>query len=361
MKMLALNLMPDAATKTKGRGAPLAGLDLGTSSLKVVALERDGKGYALAGLHFRESPDPGEDFIYLLSADKSAKPLAQEAGFPVRDVAFALSGAKSNIRSCEFPKMSPAAFRKCLPLEIEQYLPVNVKESVIDGQILGDSKTEFGKMDVVLAAGHAEAARILSKVVRHLGCEPRVVDAEALALANMFAYNYGGDRAYRGPVCLINAGRRLTSVVIFEGGEFRFNKPVEIGGEMLTKDLIAEYRVAPDQAEALKRDQGDQAQRIMETIGANLGKIVVEVKRCFDFYETKLSPSHNVGRILLGGGGARLQGFDRFLSDKLSVPVEFLDPFRKIRGAAKAPGAKLADRHGAAFGVAVGLAMRKAR
>ena len=314
MALLALDFHPDKRAAAGGSGAPLAGLDLGTSSLKLVALKREGEGYTLAGLHLQESRT---------AVETTAGRLGEEAGFPVRDVAIAVPGQDSLVRLCEVPKASPAAFRKNLPLEIEQYLPVNVKESVVDGQILGDSETEAGKMSVVMGAVGSGAARELVRLARHLRVEPRVVDAEALALANMFAHNYAADEAYQGTVCLINAGTRVTYLLIFDGGEIRFSHPVAYAGE------------------------------------AKSGEFVAEIKRCFDYYDSQF-PSHGVGRILFGGGDAGLEGLDVYLSGKLGVPVELLDPFRKIKVNSMAPGVNLVRSRAAAFGVAVGLAMRTA-
>jgi type IV pilus assembly protein PilM len=177
-------------------------------------------------------------------------------------------------------------------------------------------------------------------------------------------------------VCLLNIGNRMTSVLIFDEGKLKFNRGITIAGEILTKDIQREFALKPEQAEDLKKEQAkivvedassfslsmfdreDRSLRIYETISNSLNKMLAEIKRCHDFYDTQFK-GRSVERILLAGGGSKLKNLDRFLSDKLSVPVDFADPFRQVRIPAKGSSAAMIEMHGAAFAVSVGLALRK--
>jgi type IV pilus assembly protein PilM len=232
-------------------------------------------------------------------------------------------------------------------------------------------------MNVILAAGRLEAAEALYKATEQAKLTCRVIDVDDLALTNMFQVNYAWEDDYKKVVCLLNVGSKITSVIIFEDGEFRFNKPITIAGETLTKDIQREFALKTEQAEDLKKEQAkivvedassfslsmfdreDRSLRIFETISGSLNKMLAEVKRCFDFYDTQYK-GRSVERILLCGGGSKLKNLDRFLSDKLGVAVEFADPFRQVRVPAKGTSAALVEQHSPAFAVAVGLALRRA-
>ncbi|MEK7474525.1 MAG: type IV pilus assembly protein PilM [Candidatus Coatesbacteria bacterium] len=357
--------------------AGLTGLDLGSRSFKAVGVNMVKDGYTLAGIGYQDLPFPEEDTQAEQLLLENLKRFIKEGGVKMKDVAVALSGEHSNLRAQEMPKMGKEELRNVLPYEIEQYLPINPEESVIDFEIQGDSKADPSKMSVLLAAGRLEAAEAMYKVTEQVKLNCRVIDIDDLALTNMFQVNYAWEDDYKKVICLLNVGNRITSVIIFEDGEFRFNKPITIGGEMLTKDIQREFALKSEQAEDLKKEQAkvvvedassfslsmfdreDRSLRIYETISGSLNKLLAEVKRCFDFYDTQYK-GRSVERILLCGGGSKLKEFDRFLSDKLGVAVEFADPFRQIRVPAKGTAAALVEQHSPAFGVAVGLALRRA-
>ncbi|MEK7476150.1 MAG: type IV pilus assembly protein PilM [Candidatus Coatesbacteria bacterium] len=364
MNTLKINLhKPSASAGT----APLAGLDLGSAGMRAVLLDRAGDGVIAAGLAAGE--------VGAEAAGALAR-LVRDCGFPLHRVAVGLAGDRAHIRASEMPKMGSDEFRAGLPLEIEQYLPIDPEESVMDFEIHGDSKTNSSNMDVLLAAGRAEAAKVLLELAAGAGLEPGIVDVDELALANMFALNYGDDPAYRDGTCLINVGHRMTSVVILSDGRFSWSRPIMLAGESFTKDIRAEFALDMWQAEEFKREKGkvvvenspglapspeeleNGVLRAAEAMMGSLNNLLAEVKRCLDFHETKLD-ARGVKRIMLCGGGSRLRNLDRFLGGSLELPVEFANPFRKIRVDAGVPGAGLAAAHAAIFGVAVGLALRR--
>lgn len=356
--------------------ANLVGLDIGTRSLKATALSKGKNGYALTGLAYQELPFPEEEIPHEEIVRDALKKFIKEGGLKMKDVAISLSNEFAQVRSVEMPKMGAEELRNVLPYEIEQYLPINPDESVIDFQIQGDVKNDNTKMNVILAAGVLEAADSAYKMVSGARLNCRAIDADELALMNMFEVNYAWEEDYQKIVCLLHIGNRMTSVVIFDEGQFRFNKTISITGETLTKDIQRDFALKMEQAEDLKReqakvvvedassfslsmfDQEDRTLRIHETISSSLNKMLTDIKRCFEFYETQ-SKGRSVERILLSGGGARLNGLDKFLADKFGLTVEFANPFRQVQVPTKGPFEALIESNATAFGVSMGLALRK--
>jgi len=356
--------------------ASLAGLDLGSRSLKAVALGKVKDGYTLSGIGFQELPFPEEEVPREELLAEGLKKFIKEGGIKMKDVAVALSSESSTVSRQDLPKMGKEELRNILPYEIEQYMPINPEENVVDFEIQGDAKGDASKMSVLLAAGRLVAAESLYKIVSDARLTCAAIDVDDLALANMFDVNYAWEEEYQKVVCLLNIGNRMTSVLIFDEGRLKFNRGITIAGEILTKDIQREFALKPEQAEDLKKEQAkivvedassfslsmfdreDRSLRIYETISNSLNKMLAEIKRCHDFYDTQFK-GRSVERILLAGGGSKLKNLDRFLSDKLSVSVDFCDPFRQIRVPAKGSSASLIEMHGASFAVSVGLALRK--
>ena len=296
--------------------ANLVGLDIGTRSLKATALSKGKDGYALTGLAYQELPFPEEEIPH------------------------------------------------------EEIIRDALKKFIKEGEpnLSGEDTRE--------AAGVLEAADSAYKMVSGAKLNCRAIDADELALMNMFEVNYAWEEDYQKIVCLLHIGNRMTSVVIFDEGQFRFNKTISITGETLTKDIQRDFALKMEQAEDLKKeqakvvvedassfslsmfDQEDRTLRIHETISSSLNKMLTDIKRCFEFYETQ-SKGRSVERILLSGGGARLNGLDKFLADKFGLTVEFANPFRQVHVPTKGPFEALIESNATAFGVSMGLALRK--
>lgn len=352
------------------------GLDLGSRAYKAIALGKVKDGFTLTGAAFQELPFPEEEVPPEEFLVDNLKRFIKEGGLKFRDVIVSLSGEHAMLRVQEMPRMEKEALRNVLPYEIEQYMAVNPEESVVDFEILGDAKGDAGKMSVILAGGQLPAAESMYKAVSAARLNCTAIDVDDLALVNMFDVNYAHEEEYRKVVCLINVGNRISSVLIFDEGVIKFFRSIMIAGETLTKDIQREFALKAEQAEDLKKEQAkivveeaasfslsmfdraDRSLQIFESISGNLNKLLAEIKRCHDFYDTQFK-GRSVERILLCGGGAKLKNLDRFLSDKLGMPVEFADPFRQIRVPAKGASTTLVEEHGPAFAVGVGLALRR--
>ena len=353
-----------------------SGLDLGSRSIKAISLSKSKEGYGLTGIGYQDLPFPEEEVPREELLGDALRRFIREGGIRLKDVTASLSGEFSSVKATDMPKMGREELANVLPYEIEQYLAINPEENVIDFQILGDAKGDATKMSVILAAGRLDAAESLYKVVSSARLNCTSIDVDELALANMFEVNYAPDDDYRKVVCLLNIGNRTTSVIVFDEGVLKYNRIIPIAGEVLTKDIQRDFALKAEQAEDLKKEQAkivvedassfnlsmfdreDRSLRLYEAISTSLNKMLAEVKRCFDYYDTQFK-GRSVERILLGGGGARLKNLDRFLADKLGVVVEFVDPFRQIRVPSRGSAAGIIETNGVAFGVSVGLALHR--
>lgn len=356
--------------------ANLTGLDLGSRALKSVSLAKVKSGYGLTALAHQEIPFQDEDVPREKVATEALERFVKEGGVKSRDVVVALSGEFVNIRPVDVPKMPAEELRNVLSYDIESYIPVNRDESIVDFQIIGDSKVDQTKMTAIIAAGRMESAENLYKMTSQAKLKAVAIDIDELALANMFDVNYAWEDDFKKTICLLNIGNRLTSLLIFDEGILRFVRPITIAGEVFTKDIQREFALKAEQAEDLKREQGkiviedsssfsltmfdreDRSLRIYETISSSLNKLLAEIKRCFDYYDTQYK-GKTIERILISGGGVKLKNLDRHLQDKLSVQVDLVDPFRQIHVPSKGPMTSLIESNSAAFAVSVGLALRK--
>jgi type IV pilus assembly protein PilM len=80
-----------------------------------------------------------------------------------------------------------------------------------------------------------------------------------------------------------------------------------------------------------------------------------EIRSSLEFYLTQM-PGAKIGRVLLTGGGSKLQGLGRLLDERLPAEVAQGHPFHRVSGALDLPPDAL-DEAEPLLAVAVGLAL----
>jgi type IV pilus assembly protein PilM len=89
-----------------------------------------------------------------------------------------------------------------------------------------------------------------------------------------------------------------------------------------------------------------------------LNKLLGEIRRSFDYYETQ-ARKKTVERVILLGGSARLKNVNRFLANKLGIPVELFSPFRNVELNKKDSASEALTEREYHMGVCLGLALRQ--
>src|SRR3954464_2558023 len=170
------------------------GLDIGSSSVKLVQLKEAKRGYVLEA--FNVAPLPPEAIVDGALMNSSAivdaiKELFAQAKIKVKNVSIGISGHSVIIKKIALPKMTQEELEESIQWEAEQYIPFDVKDVNIDTQILrSDANDATGQMDVLLVAAKKDMINDYTTVVSEAGLIPTVVDVDAFAVQNMFTMNY---------------------------------------------------------------------------------------------------------------------------------------------------------------------------
>src|SRR5437588_9884605 len=186
------------------------GLDIGSSSVKLVQLKEAGKrGYTLDA--FGVAPLPPEAIVDGALMNSTAivegiRQLVSQFKLKNREVAIGVSGHSVIIKKISMPRMTRDELEESIQWEAEQYIPFDVKDVNIDVQILTppDVDTGTGQMDVLLVAAKKDMINDYTSVVSEAGLSPVVVDVDAFAVQNSFEVNYEPPR--NETVELVNAG-----------------------------------------------------------------------------------------------------------------------------------------------------------
>jgi type IV pilus assembly protein PilM len=345
-------------------GKNLVGVDIGSSAIKVAHLRETKKGYQLVS--FGMEPLPPQTIVDWNVMNSGAvvdatSMLWRSARIKQRDVALSISGHSVIIKKIPVPMMTDDELEEQIHWEAEQHIPFDINDVEIDYEVL-TKRDDQGQMDILLVAAKKDEINDYAQVAREAKLRPLVVDIDAFALQNCFEMNYGADLSET--VALLNVGASLTTINIVQGGVTMFTRDMASGGNGITEEIQKQLGVSFEEAEAYKTGgrTGSDTDVVPEEVHGIVRQVVEslagEIQRSLDFY-LATSAGGDVDRIFVVGGTARLHSLVAAIEERARVPVEPLDPFRRVAMDERSPYAQLARQHASQAAVSVGLALRK--
>ena len=347
----------------KKKSKSVIGVDVGSSSLKVVQLRREGgtavlETYGEIALGPYAGAEVGQ--ATNLPAEKIAetlKDLLKEANVTSTDAGISIPFARSLLTLVELPRReNPEEQKTVISLEARKYIPVPVTEVQLDWFILPEPMPEGGaapsKIKVLLVAVHNDELSLLQSVVKGAGIEASFYEIEIFSTIRSVV-----DEPIK-PVLVLDIGASATKAYVVERGVVALSHNIRSGGQDVTRTIASASNISITNAEAMKKQHGfgnHDAPYDRKTIELVYSRIFEEARRVLTKYETAHQKS--VSALVLTGGGGVTKELGAYAQDFFSVEVHVADPFAKT--SAPAFIRPVLGEIGPEFAVAVGLALRK--
>ena len=324
----------------------IVGLDIGTSTIKVVQLLKTKEQFSLVKASIEELKFNAEEKDKL----NALKRLFKRAKISEKEVNISIEGPSVIIRTIQLPKMSEADLKNAIKYEAEKYIPYNVNEVIVDCQIISEAENNMG---VLLVAAKKDSINDKIQLVQKAGLCPWVVDIDSFALIN--AFNLNNDESEK-TIALLNIGSEATSVNIIRGDLLNFTRNIPVGGKRVTEVLAENFKVDLTQAEELKKNPGDKKEAVDEICLNAMREMAIEIKSSFDYYESQYE--EGVTKIYISGGVAINENMANFLSENMDLEVKRWSILDRLILGNKSLGDKISPIRDY-FAVATGLALRK--
>jgi type IV pilus assembly protein PilM len=317
-----------------------------------------------SALPFKTPPNaPAEAFRQVQA--KAIDAAIKKGECKCRDVVVGIPGNSAFIRNIKLPPIPSSKIDQIVRYEIQQTIPFPIENIALDYQVLEPDETS--EVEVIMVAMKGEVAESFITDIERAKVRVGIVDSIPLALYNCYLYN--GYSTKEDCTAIIEMGAASTNILIELGGELRYCRSVSIGGNDLTKAVAKEFNVPFEQAEKLKIQHGlifpesqessftaDQVRLSKALVGA-LDRLMGETKLTIGYFRS-LTGATAISRSVVAGGGALLKNIRPFLSERLGVQVQILNPLKKV---------EVSQNHAAARKIApvlasaVGLALRSSQ
>ncbi|MDX9716468.1 pilus assembly protein PilM [Thauera sp. ZXT1-4] len=342
----------------------LAGLDISSSSVKLVELSGGDKGaykverYAIEPLP-RDAVVDG-NIASLEPVTEAIKRALRRFGGGVKNVAVALPSSSVITKKVILPAgMRETEMEFAVEGEANQYIPFALDEVNLDFQEIGPAASSPGDVEVLIAASRKDKVEDRVAVAQAAGLKAVIVDVESLAtesaleLVSAQLPQRGRDQV----IALVDVGATVLTVTMFRNGQSIYSREQAFGGNQLTQDISRQYGMSFEEAEAAKRTGSLPDNYARDLMRPFMDSLALEVSRALQFFFTS-TPYNQVDHVVLAGGCAVMPGLGEIVGARTQVDTIIANPFASMTlGSKLRPKALLADAP--SLMVACGLALRR--
>jgi len=333
------------------------GIDIGSKTIKIVELAKEGGNYKLRGSgvigYAGNPPEHAQDDKELETLAQAIKKLHKEARISSRDVVVALPEPQVFTRTIKFPPLNDQEVASAVKWEAEQYIPIPINEAVVQHQILERRENLTPPEVLVLLVA---APRILvekyMRVLEMAGLNAIAVETELTALVRSLA-------PVDQTVLLVDFGARSTDIAIGKNGQLAFTRSIPTAGEAFTRAVAQTLGVQITQAEEYKRAYGFSESQLEGKIKSALDPVFSivneEIRKAIHFYQAE-EQGDSPKSVIVSGGSSGLPEMISVMTKLLGLEVSIGNPFSKI--AVDPEVAKAVAPYAPLYPIAVGLAMR---
>lgn len=343
------------------KAKPVLGLDISSTSIKLLELSRQGDRYRVESYAVKALPPNAvvEKNINEVEAVADVlKGLVQQSKSKVKDCAVAVAGSAVITKLIEMPSgMNDDVLETQISLEADQYIPYPLEEVAIDFEVQGESASNPDQIDVLLAACRRENVDLRVAALEAADLKAKVVDVEAYTMERAFELvaeqlEDQDDQV----VAVLDIGATMTTLSVLVGNKTVYTREQLFGGKQLTEEIQRRYGLSVEEAGLAKKQGGLPDDYDEEVLEPFKDAVVQQVTRSLQFFFSS-SQYNDVDHIILAGGVASLEGLCELIGEKLGTEVGVANPFANMSVAPRVNAVALKN-DAPALMIAAGLAMR---
>jgi type IV pilus assembly protein PilM len=316
--------------------SPLFGLDISSSSVKLVELTQGKSGDYILEHCGLELLEPGwieggniENFDAVVAA---VQRVVRTSGTKARRVALALPPPAVITKKIMLAAdLSEAEMEVQVEAEASQYIPFPLEEVSLDFCVLGPASGSGKDVEVLLAASRKEKVQDRQAVAEEAGLKPAIMDVD------IFAAQLAASRVIdsmqlgkNGIVALFEIGGSTTTLQVLRGGESVYERDLSFGGQQLTQAMARQYGFTQQEAEAKKRTHEVPEDFETTLLPEFVGNAASEISRAMQLFLSS-TVYGKVDRILLAGGVANVAGLDAQVAKQAGCQAMVINPFEGMQ------------------------------
>lgn len=340
----------------------LLGVDISSSSVKLLELRQQNDGYSVESYACETLPVDAVVDKRITDPERvapSIKRAVERARTSTREAVVAVSGSSVITKIINLPSaMQEDEMEQQIKLQADQYIPFPTEEVNLDFQVLGTTAGTTDMADILLAACRSDTVEERVAALELAGLKARIVDIETHALENAYtllAPQVPSNRADQ-TVAIVDMGATTTTLHVLHEQQTVHTREQFFGGHTLIEEIAHRCEMATEQALRAQR-QGELPDGHQDLMERFVNDMVQQIDNSLQFFFSSKTEYDTVDQIMLAGGCANIPDIDQALADRVGIPVNIAQPLANM-GIATRARASLTPSDGPTLLTACGLALR---
>jgi len=333
----------------------LLGLDIGSSSVKMVQMSKNKTGYsvscaAMADIENSLSETTDGD----INTVRAVRNCINKASAGTQLAVCSVCGPEVAVRAFKFPSLPADEVQGAVMLEASQVCPFNVNESVVDYHLVPDGQNFVRG---ILVAATEKIINRKSMLASQASLKSVLMDVDGLAILNCLK-ECEKDQIGK-TLAVLNVGSSYTTLAIIGNDNLPFIRDIAYAGNNIIQKVAAEEGIEPElvsQKLFSLESKGKRESQMNNSLEQAGQELIDDVSETLRYYAA--NQKNDVERIYVCGGFVLVEGFTELLGRKVKAEVTLWNPFEKIPCQIDSQCEKILQEKGPAMVVAAGLAMR---
>lgn len=345
------------------KARPMLGLDISTSSVKLIEISAVGDTYRVESFAAEAMPPNAVNDKVIVDIDAAGEAIrkaVKASGTSVKRAAVAVGGASVITKTIPMPaKLSDKDLGEQIELQADQYIPFPLDEVAFDYEVVGTSASDPDMVDVLLAATRRENVESRSQVLSAAGLQAKVVDIEAYALENAcrLLTHQMVDEGFGKTVAVVDFGAVTTTFSVLHDRKIVYTRDQQFGGKALTEEIMRHYGLSFEEAGKAKKEGGLPSNYKTDILDPFVDDMAQQVNRSVQFFMSATSEYSHLDQLILCGGCAMIPAALSMVQEKVGIQTVIADPFGRMKVTSKAKG-QMVENEAPGLMIACGLAMR---
>jgi type IV pilus assembly protein PilM len=339
--------------------APMLGVDISSTSVKLLELSRTGGRYRVESYAVEPLPPNSVVEKNITDAELVGDAIGRavkKSGTRTRTAACAVAGSAVITKVISMPAyLSEDEMESQIQIEADQYIPYPLEEISLDFEVMNPSESDPGKVDVLLAASRSDNVDIRVAALDVGGLQAKVVDVEAFGLENAVSLLLD-DINNPHVVAIMDVGATTSTLSVLEEQSIVYTREQLFGGRQLTDDIQRRYGLSYEEAGLATRQGGLPDDYEPEVLHPFRESMAQEVNRALQLFFSS-SQVGAVDHVFVAGGCASISGVEELIHEKIDTPVSIANPFANMSVASRVRADALAN-DAPAMMIACGLSLR---
>ncbi|AOT68175.1 type IV pilus assembly protein PilM [Geosporobacter ferrireducens] len=323
-------------SKAASKEKELLSLDIGTYSLKIVIGKID-KDMIMLDKAFTV-PIPSDlyqdgQIINIQKLKDVIEGTLEANKIRTKSVVCTLESSTIITREIVLPMVKPQELKEMVRYEIQQYLPIELEQYVIQYKLLEEFKEGDTKhANIWVAALPKTIVESYLSLLESLNLKPVALDIHSNTVAKIIDSNCQINKAAAisdKTVALIDLGHHHMNVTILDNGSFKFNRLLNMGGKDIETNLsnfldfsVEQAKIKKLEASDISEIEGDYSEesRTLNIIKSSIDTWIDEIERVFKYHTTR-STGNKIDEIYLFGGSANQTGIEKYMEESVNIPT----------------------------------------